>query len=315
VRGIPAPAKIIPVNPPTATLPATPTPEPATPLVLPSPVNNLSAETAQPSAQVPASRSTTSFPTDQLEVLLGQTGGTFGVVVFDLNAEREAYAHNTREVFSAASLIKVPIVMAVYQLAAQNELNLDERITMQAADQVGGSGILQNQPAGSVYTIRELCGYMLTVSDNTAGNLILQRIGFEPVNRYMEAIGANQTRVQRLFLDDAARLAGRDNLTSPADMSLLLRLLNNRAFAGAQEILTSMANSTDRSKLVARLPDDLTVAHKTGTLTGVEHDVGIVQLANRPYVVVFLSKGVASRDAGVQTIARSSELIYTHFAR
>jgi beta-lactamase class A len=271
------------------------------------------SEMVVPPAAVPAP-----FPAAQLQAILSTAGGTFGVVVYDPITGSQLYAQNAQLVFPAASVIKLPIVMTVYHLAQQGTLSLDEHLTLQAADVTPGSGSIQFDPIGTTYPIHDLCGRMLRESDNTASNMILKRIGFEPVNQLMTQLGAYNTTVHWLMLDPGALHAGLDNQISPADMLLLLRVLEQghiTGAAGAQEILTAMQQTMWRTRLPALLPPDVAVAHKTGTLYGAQHDGGIVYLPDRRYMIVIMGNAIADTTAGDNAIAHASLLVYNWFTQ
>jgi beta-lactamase class A len=285
----PAPAAAAPAAPAAPTAP----PEPAAPAEPIAPATDLAA---------------------RLDPLFAQHAGTFGVIVADPASGTQRYARNADTVFPAASLIKIPIAVAVYQAASQGSISLDTVLTMDASVIVGGTGTLQSEPPGSSYTVRELVARMLYDSDNTAANMLIDHLGgFAPVNQAMQQVGATQTVLQRRMMDFEARAAGRDNLTTPADMALLLQLLYNGALpdaAGAQEIISALAQTTNRQKIPAQLPPDIVVAHKIGVLPQVEHDAGIVQLPGQPYILVLMSQGLASNAAGIDTLATASRLVY-----
>jgi beta-lactamase class A len=250
----------------------------------------------------------------QLDPLFNQAVGTFGVVVSDPISGTQLYSRNTAVVFPAASLIKLPIAVTVYQAASQGSISLETVLTMDASVIVGGTGSIQYDPPGSTYTVRELTARMLYDSDNTATNMLIDHLGgFAPVNQAMQQIGATQTLLQRRMMDFEARAAGRDNFTSPADMALLLRQLHNGTLpdaAGAQEIITALTQTTDRQKIPALLPPEVGVAHKIGVLPLVEHDAGIVLVPGQPYILVVMSQGLSSNAAGINTIATASLVVY-----
>jgi beta-lactamase class A len=286
----------LPVPPATATPTAAPTPPPPTAVPTTAP--------ADPAADLSI----------QLDALFNQRAGTFGVIVANPINNTQQYARNANVVFPAASLIKIPIAVTVYQAASQGSISLDTALTMDASVIVGGTGTIQYDPPGSSYTVRELVARMLYESDNTAANMLIDHLGgFAPVNQTMQQIGATQTVLQRRMMDFEARAAGRDNVTTPADMALLLQLLYQGALpdaAGAQEIINALAQTTDRQKIPAQLPPTVVVAHKIGVLPQVEHDAGLVLVPNQPYILVSMGKELASNAAGINTIATASRLIY-----
>lgn len=266
--------------------------------------------TAVPQSSAPVAR----FPAQELQNALASAGGTFGVVVYDVTRDQEVYQQNADQIFAAASLIKLPIAVAAYTLDARGQVNLDEQRTLTTSDIVGGTGVLQHAPVGSAYTVRELCGLMLSESDNTAANMVLRSIGgLEQVNTVMRELGLTQTWTQRFLMDLAAIEAGQDNLTSPADMALLLQLLAQDSVVGSSELIVALGRNRDDQKIPALLPSDVFVAHKTGTLPGAEHDVGLVTLpGGAQYIVVLMSNNIADKQTAITALANASRVIYQH---
>ncbi len=285
------------------------------PLPVPPIVTTGSAEAENPAyidpEQLPL------FPTATLDGLFDRAGGTYGTIIYDIPTASVVYSRNADTVFSAASTIKVPIAVTIYRLAAQGALDLNALLTLQASDVVGGTGVLQGQPVGSQYPVRELVRLMLAESDNTATNMLLRYIGgFAPVNTLLAEIGAGGSVVQREMMDFASLQAGRDNLTTPTDMLRVLLLLTADGVLDGSarvELLSALQQTSDRQKIPALLPAGAVVQHKIGTLGGVEHDVGLVQTHNgRRYAAVFFSSDLPSNAAGIATIAEASRIVYEY---
>ncbi len=277
----------------------------------------LSAGFAIPDEPMPPAPEPPPFPQAELEAMLDTAGGTSGVVVYDLPTATQVYSHNLTTQFPAASLIKIPVVLALYEQVQQGILSLDEQLTLRQEDIVGGSGSLQYAPIGSTYTLRDLAARALYDSDNTATNMLLDRLGgLEPVNALLERIGAHQTQMQRYLMDFEARQQGRDNYTSPADMLLMLAALEHGEIIGldgAQEVLDALAQTRDRRKIPALLPPEAVVRNKIGVLAGVEHDAAIIETAHaRRYIVVLMSMHLPDNEAGITAMARGSRLIYDY---
>jgi beta-lactamase class A len=258
------------------------------------------------------------FPSQALQNVLQPVDGVVGVVVYDLANNQTLYTQNEDRVFSAASLIKLPIAFTAYALADRGELSLDERLTITAEDIVGGTGSIQYEPVGSTYTIRELCARMLYDSDNTAANVVLERIGgFERVNSLLTDLSVTQTKAQRFLMDFEALQAGRDNLTSPADMARMLQLLAQNEIAGADELLAALTQTNDLQKIPALLPSDVVVSNKTGVLpapNGVEHDAAVVTLPDeRQYILVLMTDELSNNQVAIAAMAEASQIVYEHF--
>jgi beta-lactamase class A len=252
----------------------------------------------------------------KLANVLDQATGTFGVVVYDAALKRDIYRLNADTDFYAASLIKLPVAFTLYSMAEQKQIDLNKKLTTTEADMVPGTGSIQGDPVGTSYTVRELSQHMISESDNVAANLLLKELTFNRVNQFMQQIGAKHTKVERLFFDDQARLAGKDIRTSPNDMSLLLRqLLSDETITkqSAGGILDAMLKNIDRTKIPALLPADAKVWHKTGAVEGLEHDVGIVQVpSGRRYILVIMSETSSGNQTSIDAIAAASRLIYDY---
>jgi beta-lactamase class A len=279
------------------------------PLIPPSPIV---PPTTIPPTDTPLPPTAIPFPDQQLTSILDATGGTFGIAIYDITHDKLIYTRNQNQVFPAASLTKLPIVLTAYHLAQQGQFDLNQEITLRSEDVVGGTGSLQNESVDSRYSYRELCRRMIVDSDNTAGNIVLNRIGYDAVNNYMSQLGTQQTKVQRLFMDFAARDAGRDNLTTPADMLLILQII---AQGDTQEILNFMQHNKDRVKLPAQLPLNAVVANKTGTLPGIEHDVGLINIPERTYIIIVMSQDLPDNQNGISAIAQFSQDVYKWFTQ
>lgn len=255
-----------------------------------------------------------SFPQQAFEATLNAAGGTFAAVVYDVTYDRMIYVKNENKDFTAASLAKLPIAITAYQLAHAEQINLDDSITVEDQDRAGGTGSIQHAPTGSSFTIRELCRRMLSESDNTAGNMVLRVVGMDAVDRIMDQIGANDTRVERRFGPQFLN-GGSDNRTTAADMLEVLQTLTKDGVLPAssrEEILAAMRD-TDRNKIAAGLPPNVGIAHKTGVLEGVEHDAAIITLPDQRYIIVLLSADLPSQADGQAAIAQASRIVFEWF--
>jgi beta-lactamase class A len=238
--------------------------------------------------------------------LLDAAPGDYSVCVWNSRGE-QVYGYREHVIRSAASLIKVPLALAVYTAQRLTPmLALDATVTLAEADRVDGEGSFDRAPAGTTKTIRELVAHALVESDNTASNLLIDRLGFEQINRFIADLGL-ETRLRRKFMDFAALAAGRDNTTTAHEMCALFYHMVQPQYA---EVLELLGQSVNDQKLAAGLPPDTPLAHKVGDLPNVEHDAGIVFTPNGPYIVAVL--GVALPDVvhGRSTIAQTSRLIW-----
>lgn len=227
--------------------------------------------------------------------------GRVGLLISDQKGQA-LYALNAAEVFPAASTIKVPLLVHALQLAQAAELDLDERVVMRASDRVTGAGVLHELSGGLALTWRDLLTLMIVVSDNTATNLVIGRLGVERVNEWLLAQGLGDTRlVGKLQLPpeqrNEAQRRGERNQTSARDqVRLLLRLrqgavLDPKHTALALDILRRQQLRDILGRHMPRREDGellYDVASKSGELLGVHHDVGLLSTP-RPLVVALLS--------------------------
>ncbi|HHW15581.1 MAG TPA: serine hydrolase [Firmicutes bacterium] len=194
----------------------------------------------------------------------------------------------------AASLIKLPILLAVLAAAERGELSLDREVEV-GGERTGGAGVIEHFRPGTVLTLADLLFCMIAVSDNAATNHVLDLIGFEPVNAFCGEFGLTDTVLRRRMMDAAARAEGRENLTTAADLHRLLReILRPRRLSPSVAAQARALLAAQQVKLgwALFLPEER-LAHKTGDLEGVFHDAGLLDPAGPvPLVYTFLSSGV-----------------------
>jgi beta-lactamase class A len=255
----------------------------------------------------------------ELERAVGQFDGVMGIAVKDLGGA-EAFTVNADAVFPQASSIKIPVLVELYRQAQSGTVKLDERVEIKKALVAGGSGVLQHfNDGGSALTLRDLAVLMIVLSDNTATNILIDRVGMEKVNGMLAHHGLRKTRLQRRMLDTEAQKAGRENLSTPLEMVWLLgllqqgKILNAENTAAVIEILSYPKNTALRRGL----PGNVRLANKPGGLAGVSCDSGIVYLEGRPYAIsVMTTFGPASDpDAGAAAIGGVSKRVYEYFRR
>jgi len=224
---------------------------------------------------------------------------------------------NPDMVFPAASMIKVPVMYEIMRQAANGKLSLDDTLTIKDADKVGGAGILKELDAGKVFTVRELTTLMIILSDNMATNMLIDLIGMETVNQTVAELGLQSTVLRRKMMDFAAARAGKENQTSAADMALIFAKIYTSAGlprAYGELMLDILARQQIQDKLPFYLPEGITIAHKTGTLAGVEHDAGILYLPGGPYIISVLTGDLPVNYLGLQLVAVLGKVVYEHFA-
>jgi len=199
------------------------------------------------------------------------------------------YEHAADDEFPSASVIKVPLLMALYADAAEGRIDLGERVAVGAS--VDGSGVLRYLADVREMTLRDLAMLAIIVSDNTATNRLIDRFGLERVNDRLAAWGCSRTRLRRKMYDFDAAAKGSENVTTPRETAaLLLRLVRGgcRDRATSDAVLAILERCQDKTMLRRYLPPAAKVAHKTGTLDESRNDAAIVAVDRRVVVSGFV---------------------------
>lgn len=234
----------------------------------------------------------------RLEPLLRAYPGVAGVSVRNL-ASGEALSIRGDETYPSASLIKVAVLVALLDEARQGELRLDERTTMIGRDRVGGSGVLKHMASGLEMTLEDAAWLMITLSDNTATNLILDKLNVRTVWEKMDSLGLPHTRIHsKTFLRSTSIAVDSSvkyglGVTTPDETVRLFTLLHEgRAVSPALDslALSMLRANQDGAKVGRWLPEDVPFAHKTGDVDQSRNDCGIVYGPDAPVALCVMTR-------------------------
>jgi beta-lactamase class A len=243
--------------------------------------------------------------------------GVAGVAIEDLTTEDHFFLHEN-EVFAQASSIKITVLAELYRQAQQGKLKLTDLYTVQASDLVPDSDIMGGlTPGVTRITLRDLATMMVAVSDNSATNVLIDRVGMDNVNAMLDSLGLSHTRLRRKMMDLEAAKHGRENISTPREMMNLLeaiyrgKVLNQESTADFFKVL-----STNKASWIPRdLPADLRVADKPGALEAVRNDSGIVFVEGRPYVICVMISFLRNERDGEEAISKISLAAWRMFDR
>lgn len=256
--------------------------------------------------------------------------GTLGVAAKNLTTGEELDFQSTMH-FHPASTIKLPVLCAVYREIEQKHLSLDETLPLDMSLSMPDGGVMDAFTPDHPYPVRDLCHLMITISDNTATNLLIQRIGFEAVNRFLSDAGLLQTRLNRYIGLPDRKIP--PNQTTPADMIRLLELLATHQLltpASCKAILATMLQQKHHFLTTRYIdewdeelePDQIKVriASKSGWFRTVRHDVAVVWAPRATYVLAMFSKDCADESYKVDNEAaillpKVSRAIYDAWGR
>lgn len=253
----------------------------------------------------------------ELRTIAGSADAVVGIVVKDLRSG-EQFRLNDKEIFPTASSIKVFILAEVYRQAAEGKFSISDIRPLTPAHRVGGSGVLSLLGERSVsMSIRDYCVLMIQQSDNTATNLLIDLVGMKNVNSFAAKNGCSATLLQRVMMDVAAAKAGRENISSPADLALMFERLHNGEVVSAEaskDMLRILSVEKDGA-LRSGLPAGTAIANKGGEIDGIRCDVGIVALDGAPYVVCVMTKMLLNDQEGGEIITAVSRKVYQYLER
>ena len=219
-------------------------------------------------------------------------------------------------VMPSCSLIKVPILWTLLEESEAGRLHLNQQVLLREEEKAGSRGILKELHAGLSLTVRDLAMLMIVLSDNTATNLLLDRLGFDRVNATCRSLGLAHTAVARRMMDKDARAAGIENTTTPSDCARLLELMvyRERLSPTSHDLLRDILLRQQLNDLLPFLmPEGTRFAHKSGELPGYRHDSGLLFLEDWVVSVSVMTHWDEQRLDAVRLLNRIGKEVHAAF--
>jgi beta-lactamase class A len=244
----------------------------------------------------------------RVQEITSKVDGVVGYAIVDLTTG-ERIAHLERETFPTASAIKLAIVYELFKQAEEGKLRLDETMTLDRRQAVGGTGVLVEMGTPTL-SIRDFAVLMVTLSDNTATNVLIDRLGMDRIASRMQGLGLDGTKLRRHMMDTAAARRGDENVSTPDELVRLLRAMND-----SMPDAIALLKKPKENRLRKGLPEGVESADKSGELDGVRVDAGIVFAKNRPYALCVMTTFLKDEGQGERAIEEISRVAYEYFSR
>jgi beta-lactamase class A len=254
-------------------------------------------------------------------------GGTLGVFASPLDPSGDTVGYRSDDIFPAASTIKVFVLHALLDQVCRGAASLDEEILLDPREQVSGSGVLKALTAGRSYTLLDLATLMIIVSDNTATNLLIERLGVATVNELCRREGWRATELAGKL----QRGGTRPSVTSPRDLGeYFLRLWRGQLLPdqltrtakeiyGRQQHADQLGRDIGYDSYSSETGDSpLRIASKSGSIRGVRNDAGVIDTGGAIYVLSVMTKECRDQrfhpdNLGSRTISAVSKALYDHY--
>ena len=243
----------------------------------------------------------------RLADIASHVDGIVGYAVLDLTSG-DRIGHLSDETFPTASTIKIAIVYELFEQVEEGKIRLADTITLDRSKAVGGTGVLIHMGTPTL-SILDYATLMVTLSDNTATNVLIDRLGMENVAARATALGLTHTKLRRHMMDTAAARRGDENVSTPNELVRLLEIVSKNKDA------VQLLEKPKGSRLRRGLPDGVATADKPGELEGVRVDAGIVFAKNRPYILCVMTTYLKDESEGEHAIEAMSRAAYEYFSR
>lgn len=261
----------------------------------------------------------------EILALFNRQAGDFALAFKDLQTGKTLYI-NGHAIFHAASTMKTPVLIEAYKQAAAGKFSLADSIpiinrfqSIADTSHFSVSAADDSEPElykhiGEKATLYNLLYQMIIYSSNLATNIVIEQLGAVNVTATLRSLGAKDINVLRGVEDSKAFEKGLNNVVSAHDLALLFEKMAKNEIVSpeaCQDMIKILLDQKFNNVIPAKLPAGVKVAHKTGSITGVHHDSGIVFLPDgRKYVLVLLSKNLTDENAAVEAMAEASGLLY-----
>ena len=255
----------------------------------------------------------------QVQAILNEVSGSVGIAVKGLESDA-TFLHNEHLVASAASTIKIHIILELFNQVKAGKHSLDEFIEIPTNREGAewhppSSGVLRDLESVQRLSLKDVATLMMMVSDNVATNLLIDLLGLRNIQTSIERLSLRSTKLQRKMMDLESKARGFENLTSPFDMMITMGKIARYEIldrSSCDIVLDILSKCQDVFGVRRLIPENVRIEHKTGELFDVCNDVGIVRVPSDPFIFSIMANGV-NLVQGWDTIAELGKLFYDCF--
>lgn len=294
---------------------AEPSITPASPAISEETSQPASPATAQAFIAPDAAQAQWDEMTNELSKAVARYPGRVAVDLIDLKSGRD-WTYHPDDLFPSASLVKVPVMICVFAKIHDGEMTLHDILTLRRHNRVGGSGSLKWQPDGSKFTVTELLKHMITESDNTATNMLIEAVGMGYIQQEFPKIGLLYTGIYEEGMSLRGGHVAHENYTTAHEMAMLMEKIYRGEMidkTSSQLMIDFLKLPRPASRLAKGLPQGWEIAHKTGLLRHACHDSAIFLTPHGDYVLTVLTGQNDSYKLAKDFITRLGHITFAHF--
>lgn len=246
-----------------------------------------------------------------LDSYLGTLDGNISIILKDLKSNHIIYSKDIERVMPSASVIKVLIMIEAFRQIKEGKLSYETKIRIKPEDKVNFS--LFTNMRTDEYCLIDIITLMMDISDNTATNVLIDLLGYENINAIASDHGLKNTVLKRKMMDFEAARQGKQNMLTPKELSILMEKIYRKEILNkdlCDEIIRIMSVNTIKEMMKKFIPDEVKLAHKTGELDHLNHDIGILYLGDVDLLLGIFITDVANNMIGRQYIENITKVIY-----
>lgn len=230
-----------------------------------------------------------------------------------ITLDGQSWGHRADEPCSAASVIKIPVMIEIFQQVDAGERSLDDRYTLTKEDKTPGSGVLLHMHDGLELTLNDVIYLMMSISDNTATNVLIDYAGIDNVNQRLRGWGMTGTVLNRKMQGKPAQPGQQENWIVPSECSQMIKMILTGEAASAEscrEMTEHLKKQQNRQRLARPLTPEhehIEFGSKTGTIKGICNDAGFFRVGDQAVILSVLQQNVTNTSTGEAAIGAIAE--------